>query len=166
VLEREDPSSIALNIDPQIAFSSGLHAGELNLTISHLGLKWAKRMKGIPMLAVEFVATMPKAQLGWYRKLMETSWAMISEGFSPSVIAPGVTTTTVCLFYSPFPKLKGDSFADDKLVTGCRMVAPLANPSLELYDLVPPLRLNYHSQLRSGAAYQWRGHKLWRYATC
>lgn len=102
VLETQDPKSIALNVDDTIAFSSGLHAGELNVLVRELGIgPWLERAVTEPMIAVEFVATMPKDQLTWYRNLQETAWAMISEAFSSSVIEAGVTTTEV-----PHPSLK------------------------------------------------------------
>lgn len=95
VLEKQNPASIAINIDPQIAFSGGLHVGELDNILLELG-SWSKRLVSVPMLAVEFIGTMPKAQLSWYKKLQETTWAMISDGFSEKVITPGRTTTAVC----------------------------------------------------------------------
>ena len=94
VFEAQNPTSVAINIDPQIAFSAGLHVGELDNILTELG-PWTKTLVTVPMLAVEFIATMPKAQLGWYQKLQETAWAMISEAFSQKVIVPGKTTTAV-----------------------------------------------------------------------
>jgi len=101
VLEKENPETIAVNIDSDIAFSSGLHAGELENVMGNLGPWWGERLVNKPILAVEFVGTMPRGQLEWYKKLMETAWAMISEGFSEGVIQPGKTTTEVCNI-SPF----------------------------------------------------------------
>ncbi|KKY18789.1 putative xaa-pro aminopeptidase family enzyme [Phaeomoniella chlamydospora] len=45
------------------------------------------------MLGVEYIATKLEGQLEWYRKMQETAWAMIKEGFSERVISPGKTTT-------------------------------------------------------------------------
>jgi hypothetical protein len=95
VLEHHDPYSIAVNVDSQVAFSSGLHAGESMLLTQKLGSPWKERLVTLPMIAVEYIATMPKNQLSWYRKLMETAWAIISEAFSENVITPGKTTTEV-----------------------------------------------------------------------
>lgn len=92
VLSAEDPASIAVNIDAELAFSSGLHAGEYAKIQTELGV-WKERLVAVPLLAVEFVGTMPEAQLGWYRKLQGTAWAMIEEAFSSAVITPGKTTT-------------------------------------------------------------------------
>jgi hypothetical protein len=92
VLEKEDPKAVAINVDPEIAFSSGMHAGELNMVQKETGLA-DEKLVSVPLLAVEFVATMPEAQLGWYRKLQSTAWSMISEAFSEAVITPGETTT-------------------------------------------------------------------------
>lgn len=91
VLEKQNPESIAINIDQQIAFSAGLHVGEFSNILQELD-SWKTRLVSRPMLAVEFIGTMPKTQLGWYKKLQETAWAMISEGFSEKVIVPGKTS--------------------------------------------------------------------------
>jgi hypothetical protein len=100
VLEKQNPKSIAINVNPDIAFSAGLHAGEIDEMIARLGLEWVKRFTLRPMVGVEFVATMVEGQLEWYKKLQETTWAMISEAFSEKVITPGETSTEVC---SPSP---------------------------------------------------------------
>jgi hypothetical protein len=97
ILLDQDPSKIAINVDHDIAFSSGLHVGEFDEITSQLGEKWTSRFVAVPMIGVEFVATMVKDQLTWYRNLQSTSWAMISEAFSKKVIIPGVTTTEVML---------------------------------------------------------------------
>ncbi|TVY85112.1 hypothetical protein LSUE1_G000443 [Lachnellula suecica] len=94
VLEAQNVSSIAVNADTDVAFSSGLHAGELNKIIKELGPKWKKKLVVEPMLGVEFIGTMVFNRLGWYRQLQETTWAIISEAFSESVIEPGITTTS------------------------------------------------------------------------
>jgi hypothetical protein len=103
ILEQQDPSSIAINVDAEIAFSGGMHVGELVEIQKQLGEKWQERFVAEPMIGVEFVGTMPKGKEGdrlfWYRGLMETAWAMIGEAFSERVIEPGVTSTEVF----PFP---------------------------------------------------------------
>jgi len=48
------------------------------------------------MVAVEYIGTMVKGRLEWYRRLQETAWAMITEAFSERVIEPGVSSTEVC----------------------------------------------------------------------
>jgi hypothetical protein len=99
VLESHDPYSIAVNVDPEIAFSSGLHAGESMLLTRELGSPWKDRLVSVPMIAVEYIATMPTSQLHWYRKIMQTAWAMISEAFSERVITPKKTTTEVRTYH-------------------------------------------------------------------
>jgi hypothetical protein len=96
VLEAQNPATIAVNVDSEVAFSSGLHAGELVEIHGKLGKKWSEKLVSEPMIAVEYIGTMVKDRLPWYRKLQETAWAIISEGFSEKVIAPGETTTEVC----------------------------------------------------------------------
>ena len=97
VLESQDPLKIAINADEGSAFSSGLHVGEMGMFKEKLGYKWAVRFVIERMIAIEFVATMVPGKLEWYQKLQQTAWAMISEGFSASVITPGETTTEVCI---------------------------------------------------------------------
>ncbi|KXJ89510.1 xaa-Pro aminopeptidase family enzyme [Microdochium bolleyi] len=94
VLEKHQPRQIAVNAHPEISFASGLHAGELETMRHGLGEKWAARLvTDEAMLGVELVATMVEARLGWYKRMMETAWAIIEEAFSSEVIVPGVTTT-------------------------------------------------------------------------
>ncbi|KAH6663054.1 hypothetical protein B0J14DRAFT_279633 [Halenospora varia] len=93
LLQIYDPSSIAVNADYDVSFSSGMHAGELVKVKKELGKDLSRRIVVEPMVAVEVIATMVDGKLPWYRKLQETAWAMITEGFSESVVEPGVTTT-------------------------------------------------------------------------
>ncbi|KAB5584965.1 hypothetical protein GE09DRAFT_10229 [Coniochaeta sp. 2T2.1] len=95
VLDSEKPDSIAINVDPDISFASGMHAGELEMVRDGLGDKWASRLVSAPpMLSIELIGTQIESKGLWYWKLMSTSWAMISEAFSERVIEPGVMTTT------------------------------------------------------------------------
>jgi len=94
VLDQHQPKTIALNVDPAIAFAGGLHVGLFAEIDEQLGLRWSERFVSVPLVAVEYVATLPSSQLTWYRRLQETTWALIGEAFSSSVITPGVTTTT------------------------------------------------------------------------
>lgn len=92
ILADQQPRSIALNTHPELAFASGLHAGERDAIEAALGEEWADKFVLEPMVAVELVATMVEGRLDWYRKMMETAWAIIDEAFSGRVIEPGVTT--------------------------------------------------------------------------
>lgn len=95
LLAVQNPKTIAVDTHPQIAFSSGLHAGELDALREGLGKGWAERFVSEPMLAVEYIATMPASRKKWYYELQSTAWATIDEAFSERVIHPGLTTTTV-----------------------------------------------------------------------
>ncbi|KAI1189168.1 xaa-Pro aminopeptidase family enzyme [Nemania serpens] len=92
LLAEQQPRSIALNTHPEIAFASGLHAGELDTISIALGQEWADRFVLQPMLPVEVVATMVPGRLSWYRRMQETAWAIIEEAFSEKVIVPGKST--------------------------------------------------------------------------
>lgn len=93
---RHAPERIAVNAHPEIAFASGLHAGELAAARRGLGDVWVDRFvfDEVPMLAVEYIGTQIPARLPWYRKMQETAWAIIAEGFSERVITPGTTTAS------------------------------------------------------------------------
>ncbi|KAI0171300.1 hypothetical protein BJ166DRAFT_479202 [Pestalotiopsis sp. NC0098] len=93
VLAAARPRSIALNTASELAFSGGLHAGERDAIAAGLGEEWADKFVLEPMLGVELIATMVPDRLGWYRKMMETAWAIIEEGFSSRVIVSNETTT-------------------------------------------------------------------------
>ncbi|KAG8160855.1 hypothetical protein KVR01_009119 [Diaporthe batatas] len=93
VLADQQPRTIALNTHRELAFSSGLHAGELAAIEAAIGAEWTNRFVLEPMIAVEVVATMVNSRLSWYQKLMETAWAIIEEAFSSKQIIPGETTT-------------------------------------------------------------------------
>ncbi|KAI1474735.1 hypothetical protein F4774DRAFT_414548 [Daldinia eschscholtzii] len=86
ILAAQQPRSIALNTHSEIAFSGGLHAGELDAVIKGVGDEWNDRFVLEPMLGVELVATMVKSRLPWYQKLMETSWAIIEEAFVSVIV--------------------------------------------------------------------------------
>lgn len=72
-----------------------MHAGEFMEMGQKLGELWLNRTMVVPMLGVEFVAMRVVGQLEWYRKMQETAWAMVSEGFSEKAVVPGVTTAEV-----------------------------------------------------------------------
>ncbi|KAF8897835.1 hypothetical protein BD779DRAFT_404541 [Infundibulicybe gibba] len=93
VFREYDPKRIAINVDQDIAFAGGLHAGELATMIGQLGAEWMGRTVNVPMLAVEYVATKMASQLEYYSKLQEITWALLEEGFSHKVIEVGKTTT-------------------------------------------------------------------------
>ncbi|KAI2619828.1 hypothetical protein GGS26DRAFT_571978 [Hypomontagnella submonticulosa] len=93
ILAAQQPKAIALNTHSEIAFSGGLHAGELDAVVRGVGEEWKDKFVLEPMLGVELVATMVKGRLPWYRKMMETAWAIIEEGFSEKVIVPGKSTS-------------------------------------------------------------------------
>jgi hypothetical protein len=95
VLELYNPLTIALNIDPDLAFADGMHAGELERLSEQLGEMWMSRIVRRPLLAVELVARRIPEQLEYYKKLQEMAWAMVSEAFSEKTIIPGITTTDV-----------------------------------------------------------------------
>ena len=93
MLEAHSPRTIAVDAHPEIAFASGLHAGEHAAMTAALGARWTDRFVVKPMLAVEYIGTQIDARLAWYRRMQETAWAIIATAFSEAVITPGKTTT-------------------------------------------------------------------------
>ncbi|KAI0650544.1 hypothetical protein C8Q79DRAFT_998370 [Trametes meyenii] len=93
ILRAYDPRRIALNTDKDVAFGGGLHVGEYEVLARELGEDWIERTVNEPMLGIELVAARVPGQLEYYRKLQETTWALIEEAFSERVITPGITTT-------------------------------------------------------------------------
>lgn len=95
VLEAQKPARIAVNAHRELAFASGLHAGERDAMTAALGDEWTGRFVVEHMLPIEVVAHMVPGRLEWYRRMMETAWAIIEEAFSEKVIKPGVTRSSV-----------------------------------------------------------------------
>lgn len=98
VLEVQQPARIAVDAHRELAFASGLHAGERDAIATALGDEWAAKFVVEPMLPIEVVAHMVPGRLEWYRKMMETAWAIIEEAFSEKIIVPGVTRSSVRIF--------------------------------------------------------------------
>ena len=94
-LEQLNPDRVVLNTHEDIAFAGGLHVGELTVLERELGTAWMKKTVNEPMLAVEYISTKVSGQIEYYRKMQETAWALVEEGFSHKAIEPGVTTTEV-----------------------------------------------------------------------
>jgi hypothetical protein len=92
LVEDRNPGNIVLNIDPDWAFSDGLHAGEREALEAALG-PFAERVVREPRLALNYIALRIPEMMPRYRKIQQTVHAMISQAFSNSVITPGVTTT-------------------------------------------------------------------------
>ncbi|MEX2335558.1 MAG: M24 family metallopeptidase, partial [Pseudohongiella sp.] len=92
LIEDRDPANIALNIDPDWAFSDGLHAGEREVLAEALG-PYLERVVREPRLALNYIALRIPEMMPRYRQIMETVHAMISQAFSNAVITPGETTT-------------------------------------------------------------------------
>jgi Xaa-Pro aminopeptidase len=92
LVEDRDPSNIVLNIDPDWAFSDGLHAGEREVLEEALG-PYVERVVREPRLAMNYIALRIPEMMPRYRKIQESVHAMISQAFSNAVITPGETTT-------------------------------------------------------------------------
>jgi len=92
LVEDRDPENIVLNIDPDWAFSDGLHAGEREALEDALGPELVSRVKREPRLAMNYIALRLPEMMPRYRKIQETVHAVISQAFSNAVITPGETT--------------------------------------------------------------------------
>lgn len=92
LVEDRDPENIVLNIDPDWAFSDGLHAGEREVLEEALG-PYVDRVVREPRLALNYIALRIPEMMPRYREMQETVHAIISQAFSNAVITPGETTT-------------------------------------------------------------------------
>lgn len=93
LVEQASPKTIALNIDPVIAFADGLHAGEREALEAALGPELLKQVVRKPQLAVEYIESRIPEMMPRYREIQETVHALIGTAFSNTVIKVGVTTT-------------------------------------------------------------------------
>ena len=93
LVEERDPANIVLNIDPDHAFSDGLHSGEREALEGALGPVYLERVRRESRLAQNYIALRIPEMMPRYRQIMETAHATISQAFSNAVITPGVTTT-------------------------------------------------------------------------
>ncbi len=92
LVEKADPKTVALNIDPVHAFSDGLGAGEREALEAALGPELSRRIVREPRLAIEYMETRLPEMMPRYRKVEETVHALIATAFSNAVIEPGKTT--------------------------------------------------------------------------
>lgn len=96
VLSMLNPRTVAFNVDPDHAFASGLHAGELIELRERVIPQWRRyAILTPPELATAFVASRVPGMLPHFAKMTETVWAMLEEAFSERVVVPGRTTTEV-----------------------------------------------------------------------
>lgn len=93
LLESYDPKNICLNTDSTFAFSDGLRTGEKEMLQRFILPKFQERFVVQPLLALDFIGTRTESMLPKFKEIMEAVWAVIDEGFSASVITPGVTHT-------------------------------------------------------------------------
>ncbi|HEX6863543.1 MAG TPA: M24 family metallopeptidase [Thermoanaerobaculia bacterium] len=92
LVEQANPRTIALNVDPVIAFADGLHAGEREALEASLGPELVQRVVRRPELAVRYIESRIPEMMPRYREIQETVHALIATAFSSAVIEPGVTT--------------------------------------------------------------------------
>jgi Xaa-Pro aminopeptidase len=93
VVKERDPKTISVNISNTHAFSDGLSAGEWELMQKALGPKYLGRVVRAERLPLDYIAVRIPEMLPLYKKMMQTSHAIIEQAFSGKVITPGKTTT-------------------------------------------------------------------------
>jgi Xaa-Pro aminopeptidase len=92
-VKERDPKTISVDISNTHAFSDGLSAGEWELMQKALGPKYVGRVVRAERLPLDYIAVRIPEMLPLYKKMMQTSHAIIEQAFSRSVITPGKTTT-------------------------------------------------------------------------
>jgi hypothetical protein len=93
LVERADPQTIAVNIDPDHAFSDGLGAGEREALEAALGPDLSRRLVRRPELALRYIELRLPEMMPRYRQIQETVHHLLTTAFSRAVIEPGKTTT-------------------------------------------------------------------------
>jgi hypothetical protein len=92
LLDDRKPSTIAINISNNHAFSDGLSAGERELFEKAVGPEHLKHIVRAENLPLEYIGTRLPEMLPAYRDMMTQVHALIARAFSNEVITPGKTT--------------------------------------------------------------------------
>jgi Xaa-Pro aminopeptidase len=92
LVDRRNPSNIALDISPTHAFSDGLTVGMHDKIVAALGPEYKSRIVPAEDLALEYQELRIPEMLPTYRQMMEIVHSLISRAFSNEVITPGKTT--------------------------------------------------------------------------
>ena len=147
-----NPRTIAVNTHRDFAHAGGMHVGEMEVLRERLGSNWTERFIQTPeMMVIEFIGRRVDvglrveggSVLDWYRKLEETTWAVVEEAFSDKVVAAGRTTTDVST----------DSHRDDTysnffpVDSGYPMVDPGQDPSSEPHNLESSPCFCHHTRI-------------------
>lgn len=93
LLSEFNPDKIALNFSDNYALADGLTYSEQRDFSDALPAQLKSRIVSAQNLAVGWLETRIESELEVYKDVMSIAHAIIAEGFSASVVKPGVTTT-------------------------------------------------------------------------
>ncbi len=93
LIEDRKPSTIAVNVSENHAFSDGLSVAGRDLLLDALGEKWQMRLVRAELLPLDYLAIRIPAMIPVYQSMMEIVHELIGRAFSNEVVVPGETTT-------------------------------------------------------------------------
>lgn len=93
-VKERDPKRIGIDESDVFAFGDGLSASKKQRLVQALGPEYAKRLVRADRLAVGWLERRLPEEIEVYHHIAAIAHAIIAEAFSPSVITPGVTTTS------------------------------------------------------------------------
>jgi len=93
IIEDRKPKKIGLNTSTNYAHADGLSSTEQREFLEKLPADYRKRIVSAEKVAVGWLETRTEKEMAIYPMICRLSHQIIQEGFSESVIQPGVTTT-------------------------------------------------------------------------
>lgn len=93
IIAERDPKKIGINKSIAFGLADGIVATDLEELKESIGKKYTDRIVSAEYLAIGWLETRTEKEMVIYPNIVRIAHEIISEGFSESVIQPGVTTT-------------------------------------------------------------------------
>jgi Xaa-Pro aminopeptidase len=93
LVKERNPRKIGLNISPQFAHANGLSKSEYDSLMAYLPPAQQQSVVSAEKLAVDWLQLRTPKELDVYEQICRIGHSIIAEGFSETVIHPGITTT-------------------------------------------------------------------------
>ncbi|MEL6537887.1 MAG: M24 family metallopeptidase [Bacteroidota bacterium] len=93
IIEERNPQKIGINESDYFATADGLTATEKGLFLDRLPKKFQNRVVSAERLSIGWLETRTPEEMVVYEQICRIAHEIIAEGFSETVIQPGITTT-------------------------------------------------------------------------
>lgn len=93
VIEKKNPTKIGLNMSEYYGQADGLTHYEYEAFYNKLPKKYQNRVESAEKLAVGWLEYRTSSEMSIYQQIVKIAHEIIGEGFSDSIIQPGVTST-------------------------------------------------------------------------